>query len=116
MVVGHSGIAVHDDCYCGFFGKADGGLHGFGEFRGVAVPLLYFFAFAGGALFRLPSGLVFYCLLFESVSLSYCSSVVKWISFISLISVITIACVPVRSNTVPLARTYLPTNGVSSCR
>jgi hypothetical protein len=51
-----------------------------------------------------------------SVSLSYCPSSVKWISFISLISVITMACVPFRSNTVPLARTYLPTNGISFCR
>lgn len=46
--------------------------------------------------------------------LSYCPSITNWISFISLISVMTIACVPVRSNTVPLARTYLPTNGISS--
>jgi hypothetical protein len=51
-----------------------------------------------------------------SVSLNHRSSIVKWTSFISLISVITIACVPVRSNTVPLARTYLPTNGISCCR
>ena len=47
---------------------------------------------------------------------TYSSSIVKRTSFISLISVITIACVPVRSKTIPLARTYLPTNGINFCR
>ena len=46
----------------------------------------------------------------------YPSSSFTVTSFISLISLITIACVPVRSNTIPLARTYLPTNGISTCR
>lgn len=52
----------------------------------------------------------------ERVGLNYPSSSFTVTSFISLISVITMACVPVRSNTIPVARTYLPTNGMSTCR
>jgi hypothetical protein len=47
---------------------------------------------------------------------SYSSSTVTCTSFISVISVMTIARVPLRSNTIPLARTYFPTNGISFCR
>jgi hypothetical protein len=47
---------------------------------------------------------------------SYSPSNVKCTSIISAISVITIERVPFRSNTIPLARTYLPTNGISFWR
>ena len=40
---------------------------------------------------------------------------VRCTSFISVISVMTIACVPLRSNEIPFTRTYLPTNGISFC-
>lgn len=46
---------------------------------------------------------------------SYSSSNVTWTSFISVMSVMTIACVPLRSNTIPFTRTYLPTKGISFC-
>ena len=45
----------------------------------------------------------------------YSPSNVTCTSFTSLISVMTIACVPLRSNTIPLTRTYLPTKGISFC-
>ncbi len=47
---------------------------------------------------------------------SYSPSNVKCTSFISVISVMTIARVPLRSNTIPVARTYLPTKGISFFR
>jgi hypothetical protein len=49
------------------------------------------------------------------VSLPFCFATshsptnVTCTSFISVISVMTMACVPWRSNTIPVARTYLPT-------
>ena len=52
----------------------------------------------------------------ERAALNYPSSSFTVTSFISLISVITMAWVPLRSNTIPVARTYLPTNGMSTCR
>lgn len=52
----------------------------------------------------------------ERASLGYPSSSLTMTSFISLISVITMARVPARSKTIPVARTYLPTKGMSTWR
>ena len=65
--LGYGGIAVHDDRHGCLFGQADGGLHGFGALRGVAVPLLHFLALARRALFGLPASFVFHGLLFQVV-------------------------------------------------
>ena len=46
---------------------------------------------------------------------SYSPSNVTCTSFISAIFVMTIACIPLRSNTIPSTRTYLPTKGISFC-
>jgi hypothetical protein len=51
-----------------------------------------------------------------SFAAGYSPSNVTCTSFISAISVMTIARVPLRSNTIPFARTYLPTKGISFCR
>jgi len=51
-----------------------------------------------------------------SFAAGYSRSNVTCTSFISAISVMTIARVPLRSNTIPFARTYLPTKGISFCR
>jgi hypothetical protein len=65
--LGYGGIAVHDYCDGGLFGQAYRGLDGSGFLRRVAVPLLYFFSLASGALLGLPAGFVFHRLLFEVV-------------------------------------------------
>ena len=49
---GHRRIAMHGDCHGSFFGQADGGSHGVGVLRRVAVPLLHFLALAGRTLPR----------------------------------------------------------------
>lgn len=51
-----------------------------------------------------------------SFAADYSSSSVTCTSFISVISVMTIARVPLRSNTIPFARTYLPKKGFSFSR
>src|SRR5580704_8581207 len=65
--LGYGGIAVHDDRHGCLFRQANGGLHGFGGLRGVAVPLLHFLALACRALFGLPASFVFHRLLFQVV-------------------------------------------------
>jgi hypothetical protein len=51
-----------------------------------------------------------------SFAADYSSSSVTCTSFISVISMMTIARVPLRSNTIPFARTYLPKKGISFSR
>ena len=63
--LGDCRILVDHDRDSGFLGEADDGLNVF--LRGMAVPLLVFFTFAGGTLLGLPARLVFDRLLFEMV-------------------------------------------------
>lgn len=55
-------------------------------------------------------------ILFINYFSSYFSSIVRGTVFISLISAITMARVPFRSKTIPVAWTYLPTKGISFSR
>lgn len=47
---------------------------------------------------------------------NHSASVIKCTSFISLISLIAIACAPPLSKSCPVALTYFPTKGISRCR